>query len=761
MSYMFAHTNFDQFLAWNLWSLDDAINFVQDSKANSCFALHLWNLFSASAVWKAGNQYVLELSKPGCPRCNTTSSCPSESLACYDEMCRPMYEGFIYMQGEGGPTGLRSTEGSDLHCQGESCKGLVFEPSRGWIQLSDAAKVDSYHDDVLLRPSCAAYSCQQPAKVKESATNDFNFSFLSCCSCAEAFEYMLADGTCSTCRAGNAVQSDGRGCETCPRGRFSADAASTCSECPVGTYGNESGSNACPRCPSDQVSGIGQDQCYPCGLLQTAEKGGGHCIFDYLQFVELAGLAICACGMLKAAAANLKLRIPVEDVTAKRWVIHDKKENKSREVEATVLTTCSRHGLHNYKGSSLPLQLSGTANPGLDGKCFLAHVEDDRHLRLLDRNGQDMNGFFDTSAGELNVCFGTAMRHRGWPLPNSVLITMLGCTAGYLLVTTKNCGLSLMAVIVPASLVLIAEFVTRWDRFRMKHHPLRMALFRFQQLLPAPTRCPKGAARGIGLSALLQLKDTFDSFICNRSAYYLAANIIIPLAKPEKISYAELAGPRAADWFVSHYWGTPFRHFCDSLAKHASGASQVLDPAYWICFCANSQFNIAGEIGNSVQESSFFLALQGGVKGTCLVLDEKALPLTRSWCIYEMLQTFKLENNIPDFGLHFCTTSGVLNRGEGSADLVSNLGEQIAVLDMEQSTASDPKDDRLIKESVISSMGSFVEMNNIIRRKMMDIIVQASQQQNRKLARVHDLLQPIQEGTSDMVVGSPLMCETV
>jgi len=305
---------------------------------------------------------------------------------------------------------------------------------------------------------------------------------------------------------------------------------------------------------------------------------------------------------------------------------------------------------------------------------------------------------------------------------------------------------------VSAFLVFITELVIRWDRCRMKHHALKTSLFHFQQLLPAPTRCPKGASRGIAIGDLLQLRDSFSSFLYHRSAYYLVGNIIKPLASREKVSYAELVGPKAADWFVSHYWGTPFRDFCDSLAKHGNGELQGHDLAYWVCFCANNQFDIAHEIGNSVHESSFFMALQGGVKGTCLILDADALPLTRSWCIFEMLHTFQLESSSPVFsGLSFCTASGVLNHGEGSAELVSHLGERIAALDMEKAKASDPQDDRMIKEEVISSMGSFAKMNNIIRSKTMDLIVEAGRQQNENLARVRSLLEPVAEDISEVV----------
>jgi len=117
-----------------------------------------------------------------------------------------------------------------------------------------------------------------------------------------------------------------------------------------------------------------------------------------------------------------------------------------------------------------------------------------------------------------------------------------------------------------------------------------------------------------------------------------------------------------------------------------------------------------------------------------------------------MLHTFRLESSSPAFsGLSFCTASGVLNHGEGSAELVSNLGKRIAVLDMEKAKASNPQDDLMIKEEVISSMGNFAKMNNIIRSKTMDLIVEAGRQQSENLAHVRSLLEPVAEDICEIV----------
>lgn len=79
----------------------------------------------------------------------------------------------------------------------------------------------------------------------------------------------------------------------------------------------------------------------------------------------------------------------------------------------------------------------------------------------------------------------------------------------------------------------------------------------------------------------------------------------MPLTSKRRLSYAELAGealqklvmpvpgPHQVTWFVSHFWGTSFRHFVHSVRKHAESVSHHLqcpwqDPTYWICSFSGS-----------------------------------------------------------------------------------------------------------------------------------------------------------------------------
>ena len=88
----------------------------------------------------------------------------------------------------------------------------------------------------------------------------------------------------------------------------------------------------------------------------------------------------------------------------------------------------------------------------------------------------------------------------------------------------------------------------------------------------------------------------------------------------QQLSYAELAGPKRVTWFVSHFWGTSFRHFVKSLTKHAESLEGEVNRAfsmassainYWICSLSNNQWQIQQELGDGDLDPSDFLGFLG------------------------------------------------------------------------------------------------------------------------------------------------------
>merc|ERR1719461_1200186 len=108
--------------------------------------------------------------------------------------------------------------------------------------------------------------------------------------------------------------------------------------------------------------------------------------------------------------------------------------------------------------------------------------------------------------------------------------------------------------------------------------------------------------------------------------YYLCPNLVMPLTEPDQLSYAEVAGPKDVQWFVSHYWGHTFRLFVESISKHAEltqGASGWRNIAYWVCTLSNNQWRVKEELGIDCEDSSFHHALRSSTcLGTAMVMDE-------------------------------------------------------------------------------------------------------------------------------------------
>ena len=188
--------------------------------------------------------------------------------------------------------------------------------------------------------------------------------------------------------------------------------------------------------------------------------------------------------------------------------------------------------------------------------------------------------------------------------------------------------------------------------------------------------------------------------------YYAYSNIVKPLTKPFQLSFVELVGSRKIQWFASHYWGMPLRHFSDAIRKHAQCFERDWrDSAYWICTFSNSQWHVKEELGNGQWEnSSFYLALKSPeCKGTTMIIDELVLPLQRIWCLFEVYQTISLPRSDPFHGLLLCTSTGVLQQGKAGTDVAVAVAKTVAVLDTRGAQATS-EEDRLMIHDLIEKM---------------------------------------------------------
>jgi len=262
--------------------------------------------------------------------------------------------------------------------------------------------------------------------------------------------------------------------------------------------------------------------------------------------------------------------------------------------------------------------------------------------------------------------------------------------------------------------------------------PLARRLWEFRRSLPAPRPCQRGPERAITAGQLFHFYNYFQGFIRDRDMHFACANIIRPLTEPEQLSYAELVGPSRVTFFVSHYWGTQLRHFVESIERHAEQAAEGRglpdwrSLSYWICSFGNNQWDIQGELSVDCEESSFYLALRSGTcRGTAMVLDEKALPLTRSWCLFELVQTFLLSAARPAAfeGLALCTPRGVLNHGGTGVDIAMGVAQRLSTLCLEDATASNKQDKVMIDSRVQRMQGGFPAMNKFVRENIRDALM--------------------------------------
>lgn len=175
-------------------------------------------------------------------------------------------------------------------------------------------------------------------------------------------------------------------------------------------------------------------------------------------------------------------------------------------------------------------------------------------------------------------------------------------------------------------------------------------------------------------------------------------------------SYATLlngACPVPATHFVSHCWEHNFESFATALTRWACGQ----EIGVWVCsFALNQHGNIGEMLSDDICESPFALAL-GEAEKVLLVLDEKAMPLTRSWCVYEMYLA-KERDMQPKI---------LMDWSLGPQSLF-DLERKVKQLDLRKCTASQKSDhDRIMKE-----VGSKADhLNKMVRRCIEDETDQA------------------------------------
>mmetsp|Transcript_68637 Transcript_68637/g.173538 ORF Transcript_68637/g.173538 Transcript_68637/m.173538 type:complete len:807 (+) Transcript_68637:2-2422(+) len=535
-------------------------------------------------------------------------------------------------------------------------------------------------------------------------------------------------------------------------------------QCPAGTYAL-TGSPGCTSCEEGAVSKPGsrvelhdslEKICRPCGRWSEPNEDREDCEqkWSLIAWVSAAsfGLIVGMCllalhaGLVWGAGCSLGVRgniLLIQDVSTERG--------------ATILTTCGRHRLHQRGCRSFPITLQGTGHYLLDSSDvshLRARVVGSDRLELLDSKGEALNGQYDSSMGKAFLPLSRSLFHTGFLVPTIVLSPTL-CLFGFagLMAAAHLHRVGHAVLWLSLATLPITAFVAWLDKRLKLSTPLHQRLAVYQARLkrecPDPKACDRGPGRALPAKHLVDLWDFFGGLIRERSMYYIEPNIVKPLTAASRLSFAELVGPANVEWFVSHFWGHAFSHTCLALKKHArsvvhSTARSWGDVAYWVCTFSINQYKIPEELaGSDWATSSFYLALRSSTcRGTAMVLDERALPLERSWCLFELLQTLQRSESDSSFeGMLFCTSSGIMNHGGASVEVSLNLGKRVSDLSLENARASSAEDKAMIDGLVIKEMGSFEHINRKLRLHIVDALNHAERSAHKDFATIRASLQ--------------------
>eukprot|EP00931_Biecheleriopsis_adriatica_P060368 TRINITY_DN36250_c0_g1_i1.p1 TRINITY_DN36250_c0_g1~~TRINITY_DN36250_c0_g1_i1.p1 ORF type:complete len:438 (-),score=97.43 TRINITY_DN36250_c0_g1_i1:150-1463(-) len=157
--------------------------------------------------------------------------------------------------------------------------------------------------------------------------------------------------------------------------------------------------------------------------------------------------------------------------------------------------------------------------------------------------------------------------------------------------------------------------------------------------------------------------------------YLINEHVVLPLTDRFKCSLVDLVaeGEQRPRWFVSHWWGTPFKETIALLNWHAKCRELSVYATYWICTFANNQHQL-DELGAGLADTPFVKAISDPeCAGTCALFDAKATTFKRVWCILEgHYSTMEVVKAKPDFRYDLC---GMMVQGFKGACLRMDLGQ--------------------------------------------------------------------------------------
>lgn len=355
--------------------------------------------------------------------------------------------------------------------------------------------------------SCAHGSC--PTGWQEVPNLDQTHGIHQCEACYHGS--ISTNGLpCKACPAGHMADQNRSECVPCSQGHVAALAAShECRPCLAGSYANRN-ATACWPCGDNAISPHASADCFQCeGIFFAWEADAEHqtCQVSPIGVVALLSFFACLLGIfwILAFARLYVLRIT----------------NLSVESEKMVLSTLGRHRLKKWRRASPPVQVVGTGVPPLEAIVEAPYKVTPLHpdqLVLLHPDGKVEP--WDTSMGEVHLKFpATLLYIRFLSVPLFVWLILLLCGS---FVAVLMPLLPWPSVLITAAAAFLAFFLTFfWRWYWHRATPLERRRKEFLPHFEKPQPCQRGPHRALTVSQLEHFHQFFESFIRDRSMYYL------------------------------------------------------------------------------------------------------------------------------------------------------------------------------------------------------------------------------------------------
>merc|ERR1719161_333040 len=195
----------------------------------------------------------------------------------------------------------------------------------------------------------------------------------------------------------------------------------------------------------------------------------------------------------------------------------------------------------------------------------------------------------------------------------------------------------------------------------------------------------------------------------------------IPGVPAENSCFAQLLNPKGVDvdYFVSHWWGHPLERTIKALTNFAKaeykriGKKSPDEVVVWICLFALNQHKAAEEVGSTPEQGPFNAALAKARFGAIMVLDDRAMPLVRIWCLFEVRRAADFQQT-----LRLVVDEGDVE--QASTEILQAIGRRLRTLRAAKASASNESDKNKIHfrvldkawRSMVPTFDFFLQVND-------------------------------------------------